>query len=213
MSKRDHKEKFFKETVKPRFTEKKKARACQVDNCPLEGAFPAPKSRSSTRDYYWFCEDHVREYNKQWNYHTGMDEKELEQSIRSDITWNRPSWPFGETGHPGKKTHRPRPSHFDWSHLRDDFGLFSDEQMAQRNAYEETLRNKPSAERNEIVMAFRTLDIQPPADFDTIKKRYRELAKKHHPDANGGDKKAEEKLKSINLAYHVLKQTFQQGSV
>jgi curved DNA-binding protein CbpA len=39
-----------------------------------------------------------------------------------------------------------------------------------------------------------------------LKARYKELVKLHHPDANGGDKGAEERLKLINQAYATLKQ-------
>jgi len=42
------------------------------------------------------------------------------------------------------------------------------------------------------------------ADKDTIKKAYRDLAKKYHPDANGGDSSAEERFKEISKAYTVL---------
>ena len=37
-----------------------------------------------------------------------------------------------------------------------------------------------------------------------VKARYKELVKRHHPDAHGGDKAAEEKLKTINIAYAEL---------
>ena len=43
---------------------------------------------------------------------------------------------------------------------------------------------------------------------DQIKARYKELVKLHHPDAHGGDKEAEEKLKVINLAYATLKASY-----
>jgi len=42
------------------------------------------------------------------------------------------------------------------------------------------------------------------ATQDEIKKAYRKLAKKYHPDANPNDKKAEEKFKEVNEAYEVL---------
>ena len=41
--------------------------------------------------------------------------------------------------------------------------------------------------------------------LDEVKTRYKELAKRHHPDANGGDRAAEERLKTINLAYAALR--------
>ena len=53
--------------------------------------------------------------------------------------------------------------------------------------------------------AFAVLDLEPPVEFKAVKARYKELVKRHHPDANGGDRAAEERLKTINEAYTVLK--------
>ncbi len=41
--------------------------------------------------------------------------------------------------------------------------------------------------------------------LEAVKSRYKELAKRHHPDANGGDRAAEERLKTINLAYAAVR--------
>jgi curved DNA-binding protein CbpA len=49
------------------------------------------------------------------------------------------------------------------------------------------------------------LGLQWPVSLDDVKARYKELAKRHHPDANGGDRKAEERLKTINLAYAAIR--------
>ena len=47
-----------------------------------------------------------------------------------------------------------------------------------------------------------------PVDFVAIKARYKALVKRHHPDANGGDREAEERLKVINEAFTTLKGFF-----
>ncbi|MCL5069282.1 MAG: DnaJ domain-containing protein, partial [Actinobacteria bacterium] len=51
---------------------------------------------------------------------------------------------------------------------------------------------------------YNTLGVAKNASQDDIKKAYRKLAKKHHPDTNAGNKGAEEKFKAINEAYQVL---------
>ena len=49
------------------------------------------------------------------------------------------------------------------------------------------------------------LGLEPPVSRGEVSQRYRHLAKKLHPDANGGDKRAEERLKSVNHAYATLR--------
>lgn len=51
---------------------------------------------------------------------------------------------------------------------------------------------------------YKTLNVSKDASQDDIKKAYRKLARKYHPDLNPGDKTAEEKFKEINEAYAVL---------
>ena len=51
---------------------------------------------------------------------------------------------------------------------------------------------------------YEVLGLQKGASDDEIKKAYRKLAKKYHPDLNPGDKEAEKKMKEVNGAYEVL---------
>jgi curved DNA-binding protein len=51
---------------------------------------------------------------------------------------------------------------------------------------------------------YKTLGVSKSASQEDIKKAYRKLARKHHPDVNPGDQAAEERFKEINEAYEVL---------
>src|ERR1700729_2616191 len=51
---------------------------------------------------------------------------------------------------------------------------------------------------------YEILGVKKSASAEEIRKAFRKLARKHHPDVNPGDKSAEEKFKEINEAYQVL---------
>ena len=70
-------------------------RPCDHPGCGGSGEFRAPRSRATLDDFYWFCLDHVREYNASWNYYAGMSSAEVEAQIRHDTVWQRPTWPLG----------------------------------------------------------------------------------------------------------------------
>jgi DnaJ-domain-containing protein 1 len=56
--------------------------------------------------------------------------------------------------------------------------------------------------------ALKVLGLTPPVDYAEIRARYIALVKQNHPDANGGDKDAEERLKTINQALSTLKSAY-----
>ncbi|MBL6781414.1 MAG: DnaJ domain-containing protein [Alphaproteobacteria bacterium] len=164
-------------------------RQCAHDACSEDGLYPAPKTRENLRDYIWFCLDHVREYNKQWNYFADMDETDIDQCIRRATTWERPSWHFGTNSKA-----RDFASQFD-----DPLGLFGQDNIHQK-------KEKPISKEEK--QAWKELELSPNTKWPEIKQQYKSLVKKHHPDANGGAKEAEEKLKSINQAFSVLEKAY-----
>ena len=161
-------------------------RRCAADGCRQEGSYPAPKSRSALRDYLWFCLEHVREYNKSWNYYEGLQGAALEAEIRRATTWERPSWKFA-TGKPSENS------------FEDPLGLFDFENRDAAPA----ARQVPPEEKR----AWKILQLSPVTDIDIVKKQYKRLVKQNHPDKNGGDAAAEERLKDINLAYSLIRKS------
>lgn len=172
-------------------TTQDEVKLCAKTGCSELGEYKAPRSSHDVRDYIWFCLEHVREYNKSWNYFEGMDEIGMEDAIRKSTTWERPSWKFG-TSTQQKFTR--------WQdHIDDPLNALGGKTGAQSSAASEPKLTKD--EKN----AWSVFGLPPSSDQETMKKRYKELAKTHHPDANGGSREAEDRLKTINWAYAVLK--------
>ena len=73
-------------------------RRCDHPGCADAGEYRAPKSPDRLREYFWFCIDHVREYNKAWNFYAGLSELEIERMVRFDTVWQRQTWPLGRWG-------------------------------------------------------------------------------------------------------------------
>jgi DnaJ domain len=172
-------------------------RPCDHPGCLAGGDFRAPKSRLQLGEYFWFCLEHVRAYNAAWNYYAGMSETEIEAEIRHDTVWQRPSWKLGD---------RHGPAYAD--RIRDHFGVFSNGSRAgggrDNGRASEAARRVLSAREQALAI----FEIEPPFTPVRLKARYKALVKLHHPDAHGGDKAAEEKLKIINQAYATLKAAY-----
>ena len=164
-------------------------RSCDSPGCAAEGAYRAPKSRSAINDYHWFCLEHVRAYNASWDYYRGMTPGQIEQETRHDTSWQRPTWPLGSIGR------QP----FDETLLRDPLHVLSAGRVKREGG--PAAAAMPAQLRDPI----QTLGLDWPVSMDVLKTRYKELAKRHHPDANGGDRGAEERLKTINIAYATVR--------
>ncbi|HAA92468.1 MAG TPA: molecular chaperone DnaJ [Rhodospirillaceae bacterium] len=168
------------------------SRLCDHPACDKAGDHRAPKGRDRLNEFYWFCMDHVRAYNRAWNYYQGMQEQEIEAEIRNDTVWRRPTWPMGG------KVKNPR-TRFEHAIFEDAFGVFED-----RGPEAEAQPEPPSYDA-ELRRSFIIMEIQPPITLTELKTRYKELVKQLHPDVNGGDPAAEDRLKEINQAYAALK--------
>jgi len=70
---------------------------CDWNNCSEEGLFKAPKERDNSKDYRLLCLNHVKEFNKSWNYFTGMSDQQIVDFLRSDMTWHKPTQSFSSS--------------------------------------------------------------------------------------------------------------------
>ena len=161
---------------------------CDFPGCTLPGEYRAPKSRTTLTDYWWFCLEHVRVYNAGWDFYKGMTPGQIEAQVRADTQWQRPTWPLGRLG----------ARFLNEDALRDPL-----EALAARRSHDAERARQVAP--NELREPLTTLGLEWPVSLDAVKSRYKELAKRHHPDANGGDRGSEERLKSINLAYAAVR--------
>jgi DnaJ-domain-containing protein 1 len=114
----------------------------------------------------------------------------MEAQLRADTSWQRPSWPLGHIGG----------SAWDENMLHDPLRILATGGLNQRRA-----TPPPHQTPTELRDPLETLGLPWPTTLDAVKTRYKELAKRHHPDANGGSRSAEERLKTINLAYAAVR--------
>lgn len=189
-----------------RYASQAGVRLCEIPGCPAAGEYRAPKSRSALNDYRWFCLDHVRAYNASWNYFSGMSEDEVEAHIRRDITWDRPTWKLGgqQGTQPGGRRDRRGEGAQRSYRVHDDFGVYEEAVGGQEEAGGRAERPARASQTPEM-QAAHTMGLDFPVTWQEVRVRYRQLVKQHHPDANGGDKQAEERLKTINQAYATLR--------
>lgn len=163
-------------------------RRCDHPGCEGGGDYRAPRTREPRDGNFWFCLDHVRDYNAAWDFFAGMAPEEVESYQRGNAFGQRPTWRMGDA----RDVLRP-------SWVRDDMGLLGELGFKFRP---QAPPPPPIDPRQRDALAM--MDLPPEASLQDIRGRYKELVKRYHPDANGGDKKAEERLKSINLAYAYL---------
>lgn len=171
-------------------------RRCDNPDCSQDGLHRAPQSPDELESYLWFCLEHVREYNMAWNYFAGMTPEEIELHTRADTVGWRPSWPFG---------YRMANFHASaWTRVWDTFGIAQETRMWGRKLNGRGYRLERKTPQAKALALF---GLTAPPNLGNLKTRYKELVKRYHPDANGGDKKSEERLKLINQAYTLLKST------
>jgi hypothetical protein len=173
--------------------EQAQRRSCDWPGCACPGEYRAPRSRARLREFYLFCLDHVRAYNRAWDFFSGMSQHEIEAYLREDVTWHRPTWPIGNGA----------PLHGDGWRWQDPYELFLNGSGTNgTQGASEWDRRERRLGRTERMLA--VLDLPADATLQELKARYKQLAKRHHPDLHGGDKNAEERLKLINEAYTYL---------
>jgi hypothetical protein len=172
---------------------------CQWKGCQAVGTHRAPMGRGRENQYYLFCLDHVRQFNASYNYFEGWSTADVERFQKDAVIGHRPTWKTGlHTGNWSDQRSAAVRSRLGRG-LEDPHGLFGWRGRGGEGAGQRRLR---PLERKSL----EALDLAEGVDRVQIKARFKELVKRHHPDANGGDKRSENRLREIIQAYNYLKQ-------
>ena len=174
---------------------------CEWPGCSCKGGFRAPKGRHMEGMYHNFCQDHARQYNQSYNYFADMPDEKVAEWHKSDYVGHRPTWNMGVHGNTGQRGSGNSNYNPETNGFRDPFGFFHGAHHHEQRKETEERRAVRNAERK----AFEQLGLDPSAHAQQIKTQFKSLAKRLHPDANGGDRATEDKLRDVIDAYNYLK--------
>lgn len=165
-------------------------RRCDWPDCDETAAHPAPAGRDSDERRY-FCFAHAKQYNQSYNFFEGMSDADVENFQRAASTGHRPTWALGARRARGAQQS-------DWQ--------FDDPLEIMRHAGPingEARQHKRVSSGQEKALGVMGLDAN--ASAEDVRKRYKNLVKKYHPDANQGDRKFEAELQKVIKAHDYLK--------
>ena len=161
---------------------------CDWEKCNKIGLYRAPIEKDNSKNFRLLCLEHIKIFNKNWNYFSDMGENEIERFIKSDLTWHKPTKSFSSSENffkiLWKNTLDDKTNFFD----QNDFGDFKKSRFSEKDRD-----------------ALEVLGLRGEAKWLDIQKKFKTLVKKYHPDKNQGSKKYEDLLKKITLAYSQLR--------
>ena len=161
---------------------------CDWYNCKEIGSYKAPVEKDNSRSYRYLCLEHIKIFNKNWNYFSDMNEEQIEYFIKSDLTWHKPTKSFGSSENFFRIL---------WLNALDDkTGIFKNSDFRKFAKSNLAVKDKE---------ALKILGLKSDTNWSDIQKKFKILVKKYHPDKNRGSKKYEDILKKITLAYSQLR--------
>ena len=161
---------------------------CEWSKCKKTGVYKAPVEKDNSKKFKLLCLEHIKAFNKSWNYFADMKEKEIESFIKSDLTWHKPTKSFSSSENFFRIL---------WVNALDDKpGVF-------KNSTFDNFKKSKLSERDRD--ALKILGLKNDTNWPDIQKRFKMLVKKYHPDKNQGSRKYEDVLKKITLAYSQLR--------
>ncbi len=165
-----------------------------MPHCEAAGVHKAPKGKDAVgsnraSDFYYFCKEHILEYNKSWDFFSGMSMDEIEAFRTDAITGHRPTWALEQ-----RVGNRNRFTQADLEEALRRFEGFS--------APPPPPPTRPITTAHMEALA--VLDLLADATPTEVRSRYKILVKQLHPDVNKS-RGAEERFKRVTEAYRILK--------
>lgn len=182
--------------------EKVSVQICEMPGCQENAEHRAPKHRG-LNEYYMFCFDHIKEYNKAWDFFEGMSEREVQDHMLKSMYGDRPTWKYSDIEAEQKLHEAARSTYF--------YGEDTQHQSEYTNNNHNAQGFHADSSSPEYE-AMAIMGLSPPLNLEDIKSQYKKLAKKYHPDLNKNNSDAEELLKKINMAYTILKLAYEEYS-
>jgi len=162
---------------------------CDYKNCKKIAKHKAPIEKDNSKKFRWLCLDHIKEFNQKWDYFKGMSDHEIYNFLKSDMTWHKPTQSFNSPD-----------SFFNilWKNTLNEGKNILNAKYGKKIKTKINFSNKDRE-------AFKIIELEVGVKWDIIQNQFKKLVKKYHPDMNAGNKKFEEKLKIVTLAYTQLK--------
>ncbi len=165
-----------------------KKQLCHEKGCSNAGEYMAPKSPNSNEKYF-FCHEHIKLYNKRWNFFAGKSQKQIYDFQKNDFFEGRPTRPFSQ-GYGSK--------------IKFEFKYDLDHEKIKFKRRNKFIFNNNKKNNSKILKALEIFSLNDDFNEKMLKKRYKELVKKYHPDINKSLLDKDSKIKEINNAYNFL---------
>ena len=173
---------------------------CDWAGCVSMGGCKAPKSPDRLREYYNFCTVHAREYNKNWNFFSDMTDADIAEWQIGARHGHRPTWDVRKnTGERAQANKKRRAG--STAATAEGYNIFSD---GDGKPVDIAPRRRLSKMQ---LKALHDMGLDEGATKDDVRKRYTQLVKQLHPDANQGKRNTEESFQRVVTAMKVLKTT------
>lgn len=166
-------------------------RPCTAPGCAEAGEFRAPRSNrvpGERTGWQYFCLEHVRAFNAKYNFFDGLSPDEIHQAQSPLAGWERIVTEGGRQAF----------------HFGDAHDILGGATKPRKGGARGASAARRWPER-EDAKALGALGLDDAATATSVRRTYKALVRRYHPDSNGGDRQHEGKLQAIVAAYTHLR--------